>query len=111
MITSHTDVIGSLLSPERLLFARDAFSAGEMDETVFTQIEDEAVDEAIRLQEEAGFEVVTDGEMRRLSFQSQMTEAVEDSANTTWMRFCGGTGRGVARLGIGPSIDRHRLAL
>ena len=29
------------------------------------------------LQEEAGVDVVTDGEMRRLSFQSQMTEATE----------------------------------
>ena len=33
--------------------------------------------EAIALQEEAGLEVLTDGEMRRLSFQSQMTQAVD----------------------------------
>ena len=31
----------------------------------------------IALQEEVGLEVVTDGEMRRLSFQSQMAEAVD----------------------------------
>lgn len=43
----------------------------------FKRIEDRAVDDAIALQERAGLEVVTDGEMRRLSFQSQMTEAVE----------------------------------
>jgi 5-methyltetrahydropteroyltriglutamate--homocysteine methyltransferase len=35
------------------------------------------VDEAIALQEEAGLEVVTDGEMRRLSFQSQLPAAVD----------------------------------
>jgi methionine synthase II (cobalamin-independent) len=29
------------------------------------------------LQEAAGLDIVTDGEMRRLSFQSQMTEAVD----------------------------------
>ena len=34
------------------------------------------MDEAIALQEDAGMEIVTDGEMRRLSFQGQMTEAV-----------------------------------
>ena len=48
-----------------------------MTRAEFKAVEDRAVDEAIALQEEAGLEVVTDGEMRRLSFQSQMTEAVE----------------------------------
>ena len=105
MITSHTDVIGSLLRPERLLFARDAFSAGEMDETVFTQIEDEAVDEAIRLQEEAGFEVVTDGEMRRLSFQSQMTEAVEGFGQYDLDAFLWGDWKGGREVGD-RAIDR-----
>jgi hypothetical protein len=33
-------------------------------------IEDAAVDHAVSLQEETGLTVVTDGEMRRLSFQS-----------------------------------------
>lgn len=39
-------------------------------------MEDRAVDDAIALQESAGLEVVTDGEMRRQSFQGQMTAAV-----------------------------------
>ena len=34
------------------------------------------MDEAIALQESVGLEIVTDGEMRRQSFQSQMTAAV-----------------------------------
>jgi 5-methyltetrahydropteroyltriglutamate--homocysteine methyltransferase len=40
-------------------------------------VEDACVDEVLRKQEEAGLEVVTDGELRRLSFQSQMVEAVD----------------------------------
>ena len=36
------------------------------------------MDEASALQEYAGLEIVTDGEMRRLSFQGQMTEAVDE---------------------------------
>ncbi|PZS40151.1 MAG: hypothetical protein DLM62_04385 [Pseudonocardiales bacterium] len=40
-------------------------------------MEDAAVDAVIRLQEGVGLAVVTDGEMRRLSFQSQLTVAVE----------------------------------
>jgi hypothetical protein len=43
----------------------------------FKSIEDRAVNEAVSLQEAAGLDIVTDGEMRRLSFQSQMTEAVD----------------------------------
>ena len=76
MIAAHTDVVGSLLRPPELLKARSEFAAGKMTQTAFKAIEDRAVDEAVALQEAAGLEVVTDGEMRRLSFQSQMTEAV-----------------------------------
>jgi 5-methyltetrahydropteroyltriglutamate--homocysteine methyltransferase len=37
----------------------------------FKRIEDRAVDDAIALQERAGLEVVTDGEMRRLSSRAR----------------------------------------
>jgi methionine synthase II (cobalamin-independent) len=77
MITAHTDVVGSLLRPLALRQARDDWKAGRLSHAQFKAIEDHAVDEAIALQEAAGLDVVTDGEMRRLSFQSQMTEAVE----------------------------------
>jgi 5-methyltetrahydropteroyltriglutamate--homocysteine methyltransferase len=77
MIRARTDVIGSLLRPPELLEAQKRFAGGELTPAEFKRIEDRAVDDAIRLQEEAGLQVVTDGEMRRLSFQSQMTAAVE----------------------------------
>jgi 5-methyltetrahydropteroyltriglutamate--homocysteine methyltransferase len=77
MITSHADVVGSLLRPQELLEAREDLAAGRIPEAEFKAIEDKAVDQAVALQEDAGLEVVTDGEMRRLSFQSQMTAAVE----------------------------------
>ncbi len=67
MITAHTDVVGSLLRPPELLKAREDLGSGRITPAVFKAIEDRAVDEAIALQEEAGLEVVTDGEMRRLS--------------------------------------------
>jgi 5-methyltetrahydropteroyltriglutamate--homocysteine methyltransferase len=51
--------------------------AGRLSHAQFKCIEDRAVDEAVSLQEAAGLDIVTDGEMRRLSFQSQMTEAVD----------------------------------
>ncbi len=77
MITVHTDVVGSLLRPPELLKAREDLAAGSISMVEFKRIEDKAVDEAIALQEAAGLPVVTDGEMRRISFQSQMVEAVD----------------------------------
>ncbi|MBV8993859.1 MAG: cobalamin-independent methionine synthase II family protein [Pseudonocardiales bacterium] len=77
MIEARTDVVGSLLRPPELLAARRRHELGEIGPPEFKRIEDAAVDAAIRLQEDAGLAVVTDGEMRRLSFQSQFTEAVE----------------------------------
>jgi len=77
MIQAHADVVGSLLRPPELLKAREVRDAGRITAAQFKSIEDRAVDQAIALQEEAGLDVVTDGEMRRLSFQSQMTEAVD----------------------------------
>lgn len=76
MITAHTDVIGSLLRPAELLDAQRHLAAGAISAVQFKDIEDRAVDEAVALQESVGLEIVTDGEMRRQSFQSQMTAAV-----------------------------------
>src|ERR1051325_5661307 len=76
MIRHHADVIGSLLRPPELLEAQARLAAGRLDAAGFRGIEDRAVDDAIALQEEAGLEIVTDGEMRRQSFQSQMPAAV-----------------------------------
>lgn len=80
MITARADVIGSLLRPRELLQAREARAAGRLSRVELEKIEDRAVDEAVALQEGLGLEVVTDGEMRRSSFQSQMTDAVSGFA-------------------------------
>jgi 5-methyltetrahydropteroyltriglutamate--homocysteine methyltransferase len=77
VITVHTDVVGSLLRPPALLKARDDYAAGILKPAEFKAIEDAAVDAAVKLQEDAGLDVVTDGEMRRLSFQSALTDSVE----------------------------------
>ena len=77
MLEARTDVVGSLLRPSELLEARERHDLGELTDAAFKRIEDAAVDAALRLQEEAGLDVVTDGEMRRLSFQSQLVEAVD----------------------------------
>lgn len=73
----HHDVVGSLLRPDYLLRAQEDAAEGRLSAAELKKTEDRAVDEAVALQEDVGLEVVTDGEMRRVSFQSQMTSAVE----------------------------------
>ena len=76
MIFDHAEAVGSLLRPAYLLDTRKRLEDGSLDPKYFKEIEDRAVDEAVALQETAGLPIVTDGEMRRQSFQSQMTAAV-----------------------------------
>jgi methionine synthase II (cobalamin-independent) len=67
VLVARTDVVGSLLRPPELLLARERWDRGELGPPEFKRVEDAAVDSAIRLQEDAGLAVVTDGEMRRLA--------------------------------------------
>jgi 5-methyltetrahydropteroyltriglutamate--homocysteine methyltransferase len=67
--------VGSLLRPEKLLKARAAAegdqyrqSSGPLKYTQLKEIEDEAIRDAVRLQEDVGLQVVTDGEFRRRSW-------------------------------------------
>jgi 5-methyltetrahydropteroyltriglutamate--homocysteine methyltransferase len=73
----HSDVVGSLLRPEYLKDARRRWEAGELAAVEFKRIEDRAVDEAVRLQEEAGLDALTDGEMRRYAFFGHLVDALD----------------------------------
>jgi 5-methyltetrahydropteroyltriglutamate--homocysteine methyltransferase len=77
VLLARTDVVGSLLRPAELLEARERLDGCTLSHAAFKEVEDRAVDDALALQEDAGLDVVTDGEMRRLSFQSQLPAAVE----------------------------------
>ncbi|HUY19979.1 MAG TPA: hypothetical protein VMV15_12205 [Candidatus Binataceae bacterium] len=72
----RTDVIGSLLRPQSLKDARAQFDEQRISRVELQKLEDDAVRDAIRLQEEIGFEVVSDGEFRRLNFQDSFGESV-----------------------------------
>lgn len=62
---ARAETVGSLLTPKRLLDAREAAARGELDHDALVAVEDEAVLAAIALQEEVGLDVITDGEQRR----------------------------------------------
>jgi 5-methyltetrahydropteroyltriglutamate--homocysteine methyltransferase len=83
MVTAHADHVGSLLRPPELLDARRAHVAGDLDHAAFKAVEDRAVLDVLRLQEDAGLPVVTDGEFRRESFQSELVAAVDGFEGVT----------------------------
>ena len=70
---ARAEHVGSLLRPPALLAARREHAAGRLDAAAFKAVEDRAVDGAIALQRDAGCPVLTDGELRRESFQSELT--------------------------------------
>jgi 5-methyltetrahydropteroyltriglutamate--homocysteine methyltransferase len=73
----HADVLGSMLRPAWLVEARQAMRAGTLEPAEYREIEDRAVDEALRIQEAAGVDVVTDGEMRRDIFFDQFVRGMD----------------------------------
>jgi 5-methyltetrahydropteroyltriglutamate--homocysteine methyltransferase len=83
--------IGSLLRPEKLLKARAAAEGdqyrnitGPLSYLHLKEVEDEAVQEAVRLQESVGLQVVTDGEFRRRSWFQDFLLSLSGTA-ITWV--------------------------
>jgi 5-methyltetrahydropteroyltriglutamate--homocysteine methyltransferase len=64
----RADHVGSLLRPERLLRARADHADGRIDAAELGAVEDDAIREAVRRQEEVGLQSATDGEFRRASW-------------------------------------------
>ncbi|HUG15461.1 MAG TPA: cobalamin-independent methionine synthase II family protein [Thermomicrobiales bacterium] len=90
----RADVIGSMLRPEYLLQAREKHARGELSHAEFKRVEDRAVDDCVAIQERAGVDVITDGEMRRNVFASQLVQAADGfevvEGNTVdWFRLDG----------------------
>jgi 5-methyltetrahydropteroyltriglutamate--homocysteine methyltransferase len=64
----RADHVGSLLRPPRLLRARADFAARRIDADALRAIEDDAISDIVRKQEEVGLQSATDGEFRRASW-------------------------------------------
>jgi len=77
MVTARVEHVGSLLRPPYLREAREARAAGELTPAQFKAVEDRAVREVIALQEDLDLPVINDGELRRESFQSELTAACD----------------------------------
>jgi 5-methyltetrahydropteroyltriglutamate--homocysteine methyltransferase len=64
----RADHVGSLLRPPELLRARENSAAGRISSEELRGIEDDAIREVVRMQEEVGLQSATDGEFRRASW-------------------------------------------
>lgn len=79
-LPSRAEHVGSLLRSDKLKQARERLlgphtadaNLGPHDNAELRTIEDEAVREAIAMQEDLGFKVVTDGELRRRSWTLEL---------------------------------------
>src|SRR5579871_6262655 len=65
----RADHVGSLIRPDALLKAREAAEKGELARAELTRIQHDAVRDVVRMQEDLGLKVVTDGEYNRFSWQ------------------------------------------
>ena len=77
MPTDRSDVVGSLLRPAYLKDARARYASGSLSDAEYKRLEDRAVNDAVALQEQAGLDVISDGEMRRYAFYGHFIDAVE----------------------------------
>ncbi len=81
----RADHVGSFLRPPELLEARRNGSEPQK----LRELEDRHISRVLARQKELGFEIFTDGELRRRNFMSDFTDAVEgfdlsDSLDRTW---------------------------
>jgi 5-methyltetrahydropteroyltriglutamate--homocysteine methyltransferase len=86
-ISDRAEHIGSFLRPAELLEAR---RSPAFDPERLRALEDKHIQRVLARQKELGFEVFTDGELRRRNFMSDFTDAVEgfdlsDATNRSWL--------------------------
>src|SRR5271165_3605755 len=80
----RADHVGSFLRPAEVMEARSSASPERL-----RQVEDQHIQRVLNKQKELGFEVATDGELRRRNFMSDFTDAVEgfdlaDAVGRSW---------------------------
>lgn len=82
--------IGSLLRPAELLDARERRHAGDITEQELRTVEDDCIRDVVALQENAGLQVITDGEFRRGTYSDSFTKSgitgvsVQVTEDTGW---------------------------
>jgi 5-methyltetrahydropteroyltriglutamate--homocysteine methyltransferase len=70
----RADHVGSFLRPKYLLEARDQAAKGEISREQLRAVEDRAITEIVKFQQDVGLQGITDGEFRRTYFHIDFLE-------------------------------------
>jgi methionine synthase II (cobalamin-independent) len=113
MIMYRAEQVGSLLRPPELLGIQTAVSEGRATAEQLRAAEDRAIAEALRKQREIGLDILSDGEMRRGSWLTDMADAVDgfvpDSVALEWKGPGGGIEVSTARAAGGKLRKMRKL--
>jgi len=90
-----THVIGSYGTPGWLFVVREAMKRGELGSVDICEAFDDAPNLAIMEQEEAGGDVISDGEMRRFNFLVSFYDSIAGLEKVPWDRQLGYPGLGM----------------
>jgi 5-methyltetrahydropteroyltriglutamate--homocysteine methyltransferase len=86
----RADHVGSLIRPKELIAAREAASRKELSEAALRSVQEDAIRDVVRMQEEVGLRSVTDGEFNRGTWQTDFLvkfENVKPMASKFTVRF------------------------
>jgi 5-methyltetrahydropteroyltriglutamate--homocysteine methyltransferase len=72
----RADHVGSLLRPPELLAIKTQFTEGKATAEQVREAEDQAILQALEMQKQAGIDVVTDGEYRRVAWSAAAGDAI-----------------------------------
>jgi 5-methyltetrahydropteroyltriglutamate--homocysteine methyltransferase len=73
----RADHVGSFLRPQELLDARERHRQGALSKAQLRAVEDRAIRDIVRFQEDLGLQAVTDGEFRRTYFHIDFLEQLD----------------------------------
>ena len=111
----RSDVVGSFLRPAGLKEIRLRYDEGKAGADELRTAQEEAIRQVVRLQEEVGLEVVTDGEYRRLNFQDSFGDSVSGfkAERPNWKSVEGQTqgGEALRRWEIPPELEKGAAVL
>ena len=99
----RADTVGSLLRPPSVHAARAKFQAGKIDAAALREIEDAAIRDVVRMQEDVGLPVVTDGEFRRENWYADFIGKLRGVVISA------GSGEGFAEQAVNPKHVPKRV--
>lgn len=107
----RAEQVGSLLRPPELLSARSAYAAGQIPLEQLREHEDKAILAALEKQRAIGLDVLSDGELRRGSWLTDMADAVDgfvpEKVTLEW-KGPGGGAEGSTAQAAGAKLRKRR---